>query len=271
MSQTTTAAHETEKDLIQRAQTAVSQCNWTVGECAVQWTKKFARGRTDADFGELVGMSGDQVYQRRRVCETFGDAKEQYSALKWSHFYIALNWDNAPECLSWAHENSATIAEMKAWRRLQLGEDVTAMASDDVPFGDDGAAALDAYDSDRPGVVRAEGDLDLPASRATMSGGTASRSRENADAATLSASESEYSPFRTGAVTPPREILEDVPGGGPPLSTEQTIKRLATMLERCSKSITPEVQRQFVKLPEKVRVRFVAAMQELRQRTVDLK
>lgn len=271
MSQTTTAAHETEKDLIQRAQTAVSQCNWTVGECAVQWTKKFARGRTDADFGELVGMSGDQVYQRRRVCETFGDVKEQYSALKWSHFYIALNWDNAPECLSWAHENSATIAEMKAWRRLQLGEDVTAMASDDVPFGGDGAAALDAYDSDRPGVVRAEGDLDLPASRATMSGGTASRSRENADAATLSASESEYSPFRTGAVKPPREILEDVPGGGPPLSAEQTVKRLATMLERCAKSITPDVQRQFAKLPEKVRVRFVAAMQELRQRTVDLK
>ena len=74
MSQTKTATHETEKELIQRAQTAVSQCNWTVGECAVQWTKKFARGRTDADFGELVGMSGDQVYQRRRVCETFTDA-----------------------------------------------------------------------------------------------------------------------------------------------------------------------------------------------------
>ncbi len=82
MSQTNTATHETEKELIQRARTAVSQCNWTVGECAVQWTKKFARGRTDADFGEQVGMSGDQVYQRRRVCETFTDVKENYSALK---------------------------------------------------------------------------------------------------------------------------------------------------------------------------------------------
>jgi len=271
MGQTKTATHETEKELIQRAQTAVSQCNWTVGECAVQWTKKFARGRTDADFGELVGMSGDQIYQRRRVCETFADVKDTYSALKWSHFYIALNWDNAAECLGWANENSATIAEMKAWRRLQLGEDVTTAADDDVPFGSDGASAMDSYDSDRSGVVRAEEDLDLPASRASISGGPAKRGRDTADAATLSASESEYAPFRTGAVKPPSEMSEDGPGGGTPVGAEQTIKRLTAMLERCAKAITPDVQRQFAKLPEKVRVRFVAAVQELRQRTVDLK
>jgi len=185
MSQTKTAKHETEKELIQRAQTAVSQ--WG--------TKKFARGRTDADFGELVGMSGDQVYQRRRVCETFTDVRDNYSALKWSHFYIALNWDDAAECLSWANENEATIAEMKAWRRLQRGEDVTTSATEDqeaLLVGNDGAAAFDAYDSDRPGVVRAEGDLDLPASRAPMPAGSAKRGRETSDAATLSASSGEY-------------------------------------------------------------------------------
>ena len=274
MSQIQTAAHETEKELIQRAQTAVSQCNWVVGECAIQWTKKFARGRTDADFGELVGMSGDQVYQRRRVCETFTDAKANYSALKWSHFYIALNWDNAAECLSWAHENEATIAEMKAWRRLQLGEDVTTSATDDqeaLLIGSDGAAAFDAYDGDRPGVVRAEGDLDLPASRAPMPASSANRGRETADAATLSASAGEYAPFRTGATTAPREMLDEVPGNAPSLSVEQTVKRLATMIERCAKSITPDVQRQFANLPEKVRVRFVAAVRELRDRASDLK
>lgn len=274
MSQTTTAAHETEKDLIQRAQTAVSQCNWTVGECAVQWTKKFARGRTDADFGELVGMSGDQVYQRRRVCETFADVNETYQSLKWSHFYIALNWDNASECLSWANENQATIAEMKAWRRLQLGEDVTTSAPDEeesLLVGSDGAAAFDAYDSDRAGAVRSEGDLDLPATRAPMPAGSAKRGRETADSATLSASGGEYAPFRTGATSAPREMLDDVPGNAPSLSVEQSVKRLATMLERCAKTITPEVQRQFSKLPEKVRVRFLAAMKELRERTSELK
>ena len=62
-----------EEELISRAQMAVSQCNWVLGECAASWTQRYARGRTDADFGQMVGLSSDQIYQRRRVWETFGD------------------------------------------------------------------------------------------------------------------------------------------------------------------------------------------------------
>jgi hypothetical protein len=123
-------SQETESELISRAQTAVSQCNWVVGECAARWTQRYAKGRTDADFGQLVGLSGDQVYQRRRVWETFGDVRENYPALKWSHFYISLNWDDAPECLQWAEENQATVAELKMWRRTLHGAD----AVDDSPL-----------------------------------------------------------------------------------------------------------------------------------------
>ena len=99
-----------EEELVSVAQTAVSRCNWVVGACAAQWTRKFARGRTDADFGAMVGLSSDQVYQRRRVWETFGDVHGDYPSLKWSHFYVALTWDDAPECLQWAEENQATVA-----------------------------------------------------------------------------------------------------------------------------------------------------------------
>ena len=113
-----------EKDTIRTAQAWVSHMNWTVGHCATEWTRRFARGRTDVDFGELVGMSGDQVYQRRRVFETFMDVKDRYPMLLWPHFYIALNWDDASECLAWANENKATIAEMQAWRRMQHSKDI---------------------------------------------------------------------------------------------------------------------------------------------------
>src|SRR5688572_12106145 len=116
---------ESETELVARAQNAVSACNWTVGECAASWTKRFARGRTDADFATMVGLSPDQIYQRRRVAETFGDVRAEYPSLKWSHFYVGLNWDDAPECLQWADENEATVAEMKAWRRALRGEDLT--------------------------------------------------------------------------------------------------------------------------------------------------
>ena len=63
---------------------------------------RFARGRTDADFAQLVGLSADQVFQRRRVWETFADVYSGYPALKWSHFYVAVAWDDAAECLQWA-------------------------------------------------------------------------------------------------------------------------------------------------------------------------
>ena len=57
--------------------------------------------------------------------EAFADVYQNYPPLKWSHFYVALNWDNAAECLQWADENQANVAEMRAWRRLQRGEDLT--------------------------------------------------------------------------------------------------------------------------------------------------
>lgn len=275
MPQTKTDSHVTEQELIQRAQTAVSSCNWTVGECAAQWTKKFARGRTDADFGELVGMSGDQVYQRRRVWETFADLQTQHSSLKWSHFYIALNWDDAAECLSWASDNEATIAEMKAWRRLQHGEDVTTTppeAGESAQWGGDGASAFGAYGTAGESVVRSEGDLELPAVRVPMP--VSAEGKRGTRGATMDAaglSQGEYAPFRTGATSPPREMLDEVPGGQPSLSVEQSVKRLAIMLERCTKAITPDVQRRFSQLPEKVRTRFLAAMKALRERAAELK
>ena len=121
---------ESEEQLISKARDAVSQCNWVVGECATQWTQKYARGRTDADFGQMVGLSGDQIFQRRRVWEAFGSAYENYAGLKWSFFYVALNWDDADDCLTWAQSSEATVAEMRAWRRAQRGEDLFAESSE---------------------------------------------------------------------------------------------------------------------------------------------
>ena len=123
---------ETEQELISAARLAISNCNWTVGECASQWTERYAKGRTDADFGELVGLSGDQIYQRRRVWESFADVRDDYAELKWSHFYVGLTWTDSAECLAWAKENKATVAEMKAWRRMQHGEDLTIDAEADL-------------------------------------------------------------------------------------------------------------------------------------------
>jgi hypothetical protein len=125
-----------EAELVQAAADCVSRSKWFVGQCAVDWQNRFGAGRTDADFGELVGLSGESVYQRRRVFETFADVRELYPNLekKWSHFLSALTWDDAEECLSWANENQASRREMVAFRKMQHGESLTETTDESAPW-----------------------------------------------------------------------------------------------------------------------------------------
>lgn len=264
---------ESEEELIQRAQTAVSQCNWVVGECASKWTQKYARGRTDADFGAVVGMTADQVFQRRRVWETFGDVAEAYPRLKWSHFYVAINWEDAAECLQWADENEATIAEMKAWRRLQRGEDLTEPAEPDFD------ETLVSYVPDEPTEVRDPAEWEGDGSR---TGGAAAGSRNgdpnratvNAVARASDDSGDDYAPFRTGAGNPgPAEQPDDaaVATQVHQETAEQLIKRMTTALERCNKTLTPDLMREFRDLPEKTRNRFIRAVGEFSSKVASIR
>ena len=136
---------EDERACIQRAQAAVSESAWVVGECAYEWTKQWSRGRTDADFGLLVGLSGDEIYKRRRVWEVFGETASKRN-LSFTHHYVAMNWEDANECLEWAEENEASVAEMKAWRRAVHGEDLTTESDDDLPDDEIDAADVPAED-----------------------------------------------------------------------------------------------------------------------------
>ena len=254
---TAVATDDTESALIARALSALSRCNWEVGECAAQWTKRFARGRSDADFASLVGLSPDQVYQRRRVWETFGDVCENYTYLKWSHFYAALNWDDAAECLQWAQDVQAGVAEMRAWRRAQHGEDLSEASSDEsmgfspveltvtseaAPF--DGGFSRGAVGTATEGLQSA----------ALAAGGT----EQNGSSA--------YAPFRDDAATaPPRDSVER-----PEPTTEQLVKRMTSAIERCQGAMTSQFSNQFRKLPDKVRKRFLKAVEQLAEKAAAL-
>lgn len=113
-----------ETQLVTEAKDALSNCHFTVGRCAQQWVERYAQGRTDAAFGELIGMSPDMVQKCRRVHELFGELSQSLE-LSWSHYNVAITWEDADECLNWADDNGASVAEMKAWRRAKNGEDLT--------------------------------------------------------------------------------------------------------------------------------------------------
>jgi hypothetical protein len=262
----TKQVEESEEQLVTRAQEAVSQCRWVVGECAARWTERYARGRTDADFAALIGLSGDQVFQRRRVWETFAGVRDEFPALKWSHFYSALTWDDARECLRWADETRSTVAEMRAWRRAQRGEDLTVEAPDDEAI---------RFLPGEPEFVHIPGD---PAeSQPRGSGRTATGA---ADERTVLAGVArqggagageDYTPFRQGAITPPpRDEPADSPAAHEPPSTEQLARRLSATLERFVKLMTPQFRREFRKLPEPIRDRFHKAVADLAAHVAEL-
>ncbi|MBR9803402.1 hypothetical protein GYB59_17690 [bacterium] len=228
--------YESEEALVEKARVALSQCNWVVGECASQWTEKYARGRTDADFGNMVGLSADQVFQRRRVWQTFHDVRNEYPALKWSHFYVAINWDDAAECLQWAVENQATIAEMRAWRRAVHGEDLTT---------DPDPNALQALDYDNMTVrdaveVGAGGDVPFDPNGAE---GSVSSSGEVTP----------YAPFRKDArgnfEGEQSEETPSAPTSAPDLSTDKVVKRAISGLRRIQQQLAELSSEDFLQLP----------------------
>ncbi|WP_339909633.1 hypothetical protein [Symmachiella dynata] len=260
---------ETEELLIDTAQQAVNQCRWVVGECAAKWTKKYAKGRTDADFAALINLSGDQVFQRRRVWESFADVHESYPKLKWSHFYSAINWDDAAECLQWAEETQATVAEMKAWRRAIHGEDLTAEAEEDE-------SAVAYVPSETTAVVDPD---EFGGEGSTASeGGNSSRDRKPETATATAAARQkedtggEYSPFRQGATTPPATSDQggDAVGTavGPPVA--QLVKRTTKALQRFETAITPQFVQEFRKLPEQTQSQFIKAVEELNSKVAEL-
>lgn len=263
---------ETEEELVRIAETAVSACRWTVGECASKWTKRYAKGRTDHDFGALIGLSGDQIYQRRRVWETFSDVRQQFADLRWSHFYAALNWDDAPECLQWAEETHSTVAEMKAWRRATRGEDLTSQP-------DEAEEGSIAYLSGEPAFV--QDPATYGHSGGSSRGGAGSRGSSTPESeetqGTLAGvarglhSDEEYAPFRQGAMKPaPTSGKTAGNVAEPRVSPEQVAKRICSTLERCTKALGPDYAKAFRKLPQDLQKRMINAVAALQSAVSDL-
>ncbi|WP_437187124.1 hypothetical protein SH668x_000506 [Planctomicrobium sp. SH668] len=256
---------ETEEQLVARAQSALSSCNWEIGECASKWTERHAKGRTDADFGAQIGLSGDQVYQRRRVWETFADVYQNYPTLKWSHFYVVINWDDAAECLSWASEMQATIAEMKAWRRAQHGEDLsTASEEEEEVFASSdylsAAVGIVQDPSQFSGELRRTYDEDAPFDQSEDL-------TETAISAARGTQVAEYAPFAKGAQGGSDHGEK---GERPELTPEQILKKTCSMLEKAVTALTPEVLESFPELPSRVQQRLLDAIENLQARTAGL-
>ena len=131
----------------------VSTTNWEKGQIILEW--RTALQTADASVAEYsdeawsrrVGnVTPQHVGRLRRVFERFGETRADYDGLYWSHFQVALDWDDAELWLEGAVQNDWSISEMrhKRWetRGAVAGEEPGSEENaSDAPWDEDSEPA----------------------------------------------------------------------------------------------------------------------------------
>ena len=96
------AMEETSLEFLGQWQRLVSTTNWEKGRIICLWRQALIDSSadwqeySDEAWSRRVGnVSGQHVGRLRRVYERFGEPRETYPGLYWSHFQAAMDWPDA--------------------------------------------------------------------------------------------------------------------------------------------------------------------------------
>jgi len=164
----------------------VSQTNWEKGTLILDWRNELiAAGLpntaySDEAWARRVGnLSSQHVGKLRRVAERFAETQQNYPGLYWSHFNVALDWNDAELWLEGALQNGWSVAQMRVQRWDALG------ASDDQKPQEDNILTAD-FDDDsyapQPLPDRIEGRTAVIGAADTLEGGDSAVSPTNSAA-----------------------------------------------------------------------------------------
>lgn len=164
---------ETSQTFVGQWNKLVSMTNWEKGHIILLWRQELiARGAPVAEYSDeawsrrVGNVSPQHVGRLRRVSERFGQLREEFAGLFWSHFQATLDWEDAEMWLEGAVQNGWSVSQMKHQRWEALGapeelkprdEDVlSAELDEDVDPEIDGEPQSTVEAS--VGVVQAPGD-----------------------------------------------------------------------------------------------------------------
>jgi hypothetical protein len=106
----------------------ISTTNWEKGQIICKWREALRKSAaptsswSDEKWSQLVGgVSSQHVGRLRRTFERFGATFPDYKRLYWSHFYAALDWDDAEMWLEGAVQSQWSVAQMRKQRWETLG------------------------------------------------------------------------------------------------------------------------------------------------------
>lgn len=143
------------ESFVGRWNTLVSSTNWEKGRIIYEWRERLidasapASEHSDEAWARRVGgVSGQHVGRLRRVYHRFGETRDKYQGVYWSHFQAALDWDDAEMWLEGAAQSKWSVSKMRQHRYETVGgvkpEDaatvVTELDEDFVPLSSEETA-----------------------------------------------------------------------------------------------------------------------------------
>jgi hypothetical protein len=108
----------------------ISSTNWEKGRIISQWRAALIdAGAAVTEFSDeawakrVGGVTASHVGRLRRVYDVFGASYETYQGLYWTHFLVALDWDDAPLWLEGAVQSGWSVSQMRTQRWQATGCD----------------------------------------------------------------------------------------------------------------------------------------------------
>lgn len=119
---------EASTEYVGRWNTLISTTNWEKGRIISEWRKTLADANASANAysdeawsRQVGGVTPQHTGRLRRVYERFGNVQQDYAGLYWSHFQVALDWEDAEMWLEGAVQNRWSVAGMCDQRWEALG------------------------------------------------------------------------------------------------------------------------------------------------------
>lgn len=122
------ATEETSLEFLGQWHRLVSTTNWEKGRIICAWRQALIdSGASWQEYSDeawsrrVSNVSSQHVGRLRRVYEQFGQQRETYPGLYWSHFQAAIDWPDAEMWLEGALQSDWSISEMRRQRAETLG------------------------------------------------------------------------------------------------------------------------------------------------------
>lgn len=101
----------------------ISTTNWEKGQIIAEWREALIAAQAPASeycdeawSRRVGGVTPQHVGRLRRVYQKFAHSREKFAGLYWSHFYAALDWDDAPMWLEGATQSDWSVSQMRRQR-----------------------------------------------------------------------------------------------------------------------------------------------------------